>query len=206
MAKSSTILARFPELYDISQTSTLYKLIDAISAEFDIQSSQIDALNAMIGINTTLGGDLDSRWGSLLSVPRNTGEGDEEYRSRLKNSVTSLSGGTAYSIKYAIAVGLGINNDQAAMDKMITIYDAWNYPGEISGIDKTYCNIICEIDLDYTEYTPAMESIVMSRAHDSKASGTVVHFTVKNYAIILYIKLDDLMYNYLDAITYDKLG
>lgn len=120
MDKIDLVMQRFHRhTYDPDdKSSSLYKLIKSIVDEFNITMSNIDRIDKMIGINSTLPDDLYNRFGALLNIRQNKNESDEQYRSRLKLSIVSLSGGTAEAIKYAIASGLGINNDTNAMDKI----------------------------------------------------------------------------------------
>lgn len=126
------IRSELPQFYSDNEDSNLTKVLRAIAYELDCANDNVDAINNMDNINDTNGDDLYNRWGALLSVPRMVGEDDESYRTRLKLTVTSLSGGTVGALKYAIAVGLGINNSQTLIDKNVHIYDAWEpYNGEV---------------------------------------------------------------------------
>ena len=207
MNKTQSILSRFPQFYQTENNkSAIYNIIDSIAQELELVVGHIERSDNMLGIDTTHGEDLWTRWGSLLNIPRLNNELDESYRNRLKMSVTSLLGGTEYSIKYAIAVGLGINNDPIATENNIKIYDAWKYMKDIPGIDKTYGNIVCEIDLNNESYSPSIEDIVISCANNSKASGVKIHTIITNYRIVFYIQLEELPYLQLRSIEYNKLG
>lgn len=205
MDKISAVMQRFPQYAYNKENikSTLYKLIEAIIKEFNITVTNIDKLDAMLDINRTLPDDLYNRWGALLNIKQNIGETDEQYRERLKVSVTSLSGGTAEAIKYAVACGLGINNDSIAMDR-IKVYDAWKYDGD--GVDKDYGYIVCDVDLNYGDYSIDIENIVKESANNVKAGGTVIQFIYRNFRLIYYLDLDNVTYASLNTLIYNKVG
>jgi hypothetical protein len=206
MNKIDAVLNRFPQyVYDIDNKSTsLYKLVRSIIDELNITMENIDRINKMIGIDTILPDDIYNRFGALLNIKQNIDESDEQYRSRLKTSVVSLSGGTAEAIKYAIASGLGINDDTNAMDR-IKIYDAWKYPGDAS-VKKEYGYIVCEIDLNQENYSIDIEKVVAEAANSVKATGVVIQFIYHNFRIVYYIELNDITYASLSTSTYSQVG
>lgn len=206
MDKVSAVLNRFPQYtYNPEDTnSALYKLIKAIVDEFNITMSNIDRLNNAIGIDTVLPDDIYNRFGSLLGIKKNQNETYEQYRNRLKVSITSLSGGTAEAIKYAIASGLGINNDPVAMEK-IHVYDSWKYEGDADVI-RDYGYIVCSIDLNNGLYSTEMEQIVKSSTDNVKAAGVVVQFVYYNFRIVYYYELDNVTYASLSTLTYSQVG
>ena len=192
MDKIDAILSRFPQYtYDPdNKSSALYKLIKSIVDEFNITMGNIDRIDKMINIDTTLPDDIYNRFGALLNIKQNKDETDEQYRNRLKVSVTSLSGGTAEAIKYAIASGLGINNDMNAMDR-IRIYDAWDYDGT-EPVTKDYGYIGCLIDLDQGDYSVDIERTVAESANSVKAAGVIIQFIYYNFRIVYYSELDNM--------------
>ena len=206
MDKVTAVLSRFPQYAynDADKNSALYKLVKSIVDEFDITMSNIDRVNGMIGIDTTYTEDLYDRWGALLNIKRNPNETGEQYKDRLKVSIVSLSGGTADAIKYAVACGLGINNDQSAMDR-IHVYDAWKYTGS-SEIIRDYGHVVCEIDLNQGIYSTDMKQIVANSANEVKASGVVIQFIYYNFRIVYYAELDDVTYASLSTLTYSQVG
>lgn len=204
MDRLANVLARLPEFYNKEDvTSIIYNVIKSFVDECVVVTDDIDRLNNMIGIIDTRGEDLEYRWGNLLMIPRKENETDNAYRNRLQLSITSLSGGTANSIKYSIGVGLGINNDQTAMNRII-VYDAWAYPG--SGVPTEYGNIVCTIDLNNIVFTTETQQIIIDAANAVKASGTQVTLVFSNYRILYYSTLDDIEYISLDNITYNQIG
>lgn len=206
MDKISAVLSRFPQYaYDPEdKSSKLYKLIRSIVDEFNVTMGNIDRLDKMIGIDTVLPDDLYNRFGTLLNIKRNKNETDEQYRSRLKTSVTALSGGTTSAIKYAVACGLGINNNPMAMDN-IRIYDAWKYNGDVN-IIKDYGYVVCDIDLDQGEFSVDIENIVRESADNVKSSGVIIQFIYRNFRISYYSELDNAVYASLDTLFYNKVG
>lgn len=207
MNKIDAVLERFPQYaYDPdSRTSALYKLIRSIVEEFNITMSNINRIESNIGIDTVLPDDIYARFGALLNIKQNANETDEQYRSRLKTSITALSGGTAEAIRYAIASGLGITNDPLAMDR-IHVYDAWKYDGDADIDTRKYGHIVCSVDLDNGKYSPNMEEIVAESANSVKAAGVSIQFVYYNFRIIYYIELDPITYASLSTLKYDQIG
>lgn len=208
MDKIDAVMNRFPQYsYDPeNRESILYKLIKSIIDEFNITMGNIDRINKMIGIDSILPDDIYNRFGALLNIKQNKNETDEQYRDRLKVSITSLSGGTAEAIKYAIACGLGINDDSVAIDSKIHIYDSWKYDGDEADIIKEYGYVVCLIDLDNGAYSTDIESIVTRSANEVKAAGVNIQFIYRNFRIVYYIELDDITYLSLNTMTYNKVG
>lgn len=207
MDKIDAVLSRFPQYAYNSEdnVSTLYKLIKSIVDEFNITMDNIDRIDKMVSIDTVLPDDIYSRFGALLNIKQNKNESDEQYRSRLKVSITSLSGGTAEAIKYAIASGLGVTNDQDAMDR-IHVYDAWKYNGTEESIKRDYGYIVCSIDLNQGDYSVDMEKIVAEAADNVKAAGVIIQFVYHNFRISYYTELDNVTYISLETLTYNKVG
>lgn len=206
MNATEAVLKRFPQyVYDPdNKSSALYKLIKSIVDEFSITMSNIDRVDKMLGIDTILPDDIYNRFGAIFGITQNKGETDEQYRTRLKTSITMLSGGTSEAVKYAIACGLGINNDPSAMDN-IHIYDAWNYTGS-ANVNKGYGYVVCEIDLNQGQYSVDMEKIVAESANNVKAAGVIIQFIYYNYRVVYYMELNDMTYASLDTSTYSQVG
>lgn len=202
---SDNIINGLPHFYNTVIGSKLRAVIDAIAEEMAISSGHIERNNNMIGINNTNGEDLYTRWGSLFKLPRQPGESDDAYRTRLKLSIISLAGGTSYAIQYSIAAGLGISNDSNAMNDRIKVYDAWECPVTIDGTQTGFGNTICIIDLDYQTYDSNYETMILNAINNVKASGVNVQFAFTNYSIIFYSELD-MTYSSLSNIKYYKLG
>lgn len=206
MDKIDAVLGRFPNYaYNPEdKQSALYKLIKAIVDEFNITMDNINRVNSAIGIDTILPDDIYNRFGSLLGITRHPNETDEQYRSRLKVSVTALSGGTAEAIKYAVGSGLGINNDQEAMGR-IKVYDAWEYDGD-ADVTKDYGYVVCSVDLNNGSYSTDMEKVVLESANSVKATGVVIQFVYHNFRIMYYAQLDDITYASLGTLKYNQVG
>lgn len=194
---------KFPHIYDIYNEKTiLYALLSVYADKSKERLRIIDRLYAMIGIDSTYDEDLEYRWGSLLGVYRNKGESYSDYRSRLLIIYSSLAGGTAEAIKYAIASTIGISSDTDAINKYIKVYDAWEYPEEVlyksltnkdnvflnqnfvtnmKIISTDYGHIICTIDLEANESITTMYDKIMTAIKKTKASG------IYPYLLFIYI-------------------
>lgn len=206
MDKIQAVMNRFPQnAYDPdNQKSVLYAIIKAIIDEFNITMGNIDRINKMLDINNIEPEDMYNRFGALLNISRNPKETDEQYRNRIKTSMTALSGGTAAAIKYAIACGLGINDDNEAMDK-ITIYDAWEYDGDADVI-KENGYIVCSVDLNNGSYSTDIEQAVKNATNNVKAAGVIMQFVYYNFRIMYYTELDNITYASLITLTYSQVG
>ena len=207
MDKISAVLSRFPQYaYNPDdKSSSLYKLIKSIVDEFNITMSNIDKIDKMLSIDTVLPEDIYNRFGALLDIKQNPNETNEQYRSRLKTSITALSGGTAEAIRYAIACGLGINDDPIAMER-IKIYDAWKYDGDTVGIIKDRGYIVCDIDLNQGLHSKDVERIVSETANNVKASGVVIQFVYHNFRMVYYTELDNITYASMSTLIYSQVG
>lgn len=199
-------MQRFPRhAYNAESVDTkLYGLIKAIADEFEIVTSNIDRVQDMLSIDTISPDDIHGRFGALLNITRNQGETDDQYRNRLKTSITALSGGTAEAIKYAIACGLGINNDVEAM-KHIQVYDAWEYDGN-ADVRKEYGYIVCTIDLNAGSFSLNDEATIIEAANGVKAAGVIIQFVYSNFRIEYYMDLDKITYSSLSTLTYSQVG
>lgn len=172
--------ASFPHIYNVYDKSTvLYALLSVFGKKYGMRTDIIDRLYAMIGIDSTYDEDLEYRWGSLLGIYKQIEESYNDYRSRLKIVYSSLSGGTAEAIKYAIASATGLGSDTNTVNEYIHVYDAWKYPYQIDesllGIEITdeaslYGSIICTVDLSNVT-TNVEHAKIMDAINRTKASG-----------------------------------
>jgi hypothetical protein len=171
----SRMQASFPYRYNIYDENTiLYALISTIGERYGTRTDIIDRLYAMIGIDSTYDEDLEHRWGSLLGIYRRSNESYDDYRNRLLIVYSSLAGGTADAIKYAIASVIGVITDADSIDNYIKVYDAWEYPHEIDTkviTDTSYGHIICTIDLQVNENAVTMHDKIMNAINTTKSSG-----------------------------------
>lgn len=200
--------SRFPHIFSVYDDSTiLYTLLSIYAGRFSDRTEYIDRLDAMIGINTTQDQDLEHRWGSLLSVYRLNGETYNEYRSRLKVAYSSLGGGTADTIKYAVASGIGVNGNSELVDTYIKIFDGWDYlvNGEPMP-DMVYGHFICEIDIRIQNGVTDMKDLIMSIVDKCKASGTTPHIIFLSKSIKTYNDLGVLTYASLNGMKYEEIG
>lgn len=166
--------ASFPHTYNVYDKNTiLYALLSVIGERYGARTDIIDRLYAMIGIDSTYNQDLEHRWGSLLRIYRQDNESYDSYRSRLLTVYSSLAGGTAEAIKYAIASVIGIINADD-IDRYINVYDAWKYPYEIDEnivSDTSYGHIICTVDISANESIILSIYKIMDIINKTKASG-----------------------------------
>lgn len=204
--KIDAVMRRFPDhAYNSEKSPVLYKVIESILHEFNIVVDSIDRLYNALDINTVSPDDIHNRFGALLNINKNQHETDEQYRDRLRTSVIALSGGTAQAIKYAIACGLGINNDDEAMDRMIHVYDAWKYNGDAE-VYKEYGYVVCTIDLGNNTYSRDIEHAVIEATNNVKASGIIIQFVYNNFRTEYYIELNDMTYANLSTLIYNQVG
>lgn len=161
--------SRFPHIYDVhNKSTTLYALLSVYADRYDTQNKILKRLHDMIGIDTTHDEDLEHRWGSLLGIHKKNFETYDEYRNRLLMVYLSLAGGTAQSIKYAIASSIGICGDD--IDKYIHVYDAWDYLNNVN-INAEYGCMICTVDALADNNIMHMTNEIMSAINTTKASG-----------------------------------
>ena len=191
--------SRFPNIYDVYNKKTiLYTLLSVYASRMNYTTEMIDRLYAMIGIDSTYDEDLEHRWGSLLGLPKLSDETYDDYRSRLMIVYSSLAGGTAESIKYAIASTVGISENKDLIDKYIHIYDAWKYSGSFESIiDKSYGHIVCIVDLIVNENMASMNNKILKSINTSKASGIMPYlffiYTINELCKIIANDIEDTM-------------
>ena len=188
---------KFPHsIYDVYNKNTLiYALLSVYASKFDTNVKIIDRLYAMIGIDSTYDEDLEHRWGSLLGIYKSDNESYRDYRSRLMIVYSSLAGGTAEAIKYAIASVVGISDNQELINRYINVYDAWEYNGsiDVSSLDTSYGHIICTIDITVDESIPRLYDEIMHSINVVKASG------IMPYLFFMYIVNDSATLHMSDA-------
>lgn len=175
MDKIEAILDKIPHYYNKDTSSKIYNILKSFADEFEITGAQyIDRADNDIGIITTVADDLDWRWGKFLGVKRKINEPDDSYRLRLVNTINSLHGGTAEAIRYAVALILGISDNDERMDRQIKIYDAWNFD---AAPNKEYGNFVVYIrfdgNMDYSDiYYDGIEDDIADIVDGVKAAGT----------------------------------
>ena len=174
MNKIDNVLYNLPEHWNKKRTSTLFKIINAITSEMEEQTKQIERIDSANGIDTAIGIDLDNRWGKILNIERYYGESDEEYRKRLKISISVLVGGTAEAIKFAVCNILNTNNTDKYIFDKVNVMDAWEY--SMGNIDQSPGNAVCIINIDDIIFNDAITNDIMRVVNKVKASGVKVHF------------------------------
>lgn len=199
MNKLEAILNRLVSYYDKDDKSQIYNILKAFADEFEIVSSEyINRADNAIGVETTDGRDLDWRWGSFLNIARQDGEDDDTYRKRLSSVANSLQGGTAASIRYAVAISLGLANDDAKAERCIKIYDGWKYPNAEEEM-RAYGHVVCVFKFkseDRDLYYDGIEEDVVEAMNRAKAAGIITH------VLIEYTRHNELMpYTHLQLST-----
>ena len=189
MNKLEAILNRLASYYDKDDKSQIYNILKAFADEFEIVSSEyIDRADNAIGVETADGRDLDWRWGSFLNIARQDGEDDDTYRKRLSSVANSLQGGTAASIRYAVAISLGLANDDAKAERCIRIYDGWKYPNAEEEM-KAFGHVVCVFKFEAEDrdlYYDGIEEDVVEAMNRAKAAGIIAH------ALIEYTRHNEL--------------
>ena len=209
MDRIEATVNRLPHYYNRLATSQVYNLIKAFTDEFEIQyNDYIKRLDNSLGIATTNGADLDWRWGSILKIPRVTSESDEAYRKRLMAMTSILAGGTAQSIKFAIAVFLGIyDTDQIVIDDYIQIYDGWEYDGIFKEPEMdAYGHVVAIISFaphdEHTIWYEGIEDDLTLWLAVYKAAGVYLHVVVRYTS---YQQLGAYTYGELASYSYDAI-
>lgn len=205
MNKLEAILNRLVSYYDKDDKSQIYNILKAFADEFEIVSSEyIDRADNAIGVETTDGRDLDWRWGSFLNVARQDGEDDDTYRKRLSSVANSLQGGTAASIRYAVAISLGLANDDAKAERCIKIYDGWKCPDAEEEM-KAFGHLVCVFKLDPEDqdlYYTGIEDDIEKQINFTKAAGVIAHVIVE---LTRYSVVGKYRHNELVSLTHKQI-
>jgi hypothetical protein len=200
-----SVIDRLPNYYDKDNTSQVYNLIHSIVGELEnTYTNYINRLDNCLNIDTTTGTDLDWKWGNLLNVARRTDESDSTYRKRLSGAMSSLSGGTAKSIQYAVAIFLGLADDEEKSARCIKIYDGWRYELAEPGMD-TVGHIICVFSLDKEDtdiYYDGIEADIVAYMDNIKVAGVEAHVMVE---FATYDQVSNYTYDQLATMTYDQI-
>lgn len=209
MDKLQAMLSKLPHYYKSDDPeSNIYNIIKAFADEYELLMTEINRADAMIGIDTTADRDLEFRWGKLLGITKRPNETNNQYRIRLKNSVTTLSGGTRAAIQYAVATGLGVNHNEQLMNESVIVVDGWDYIGEFELPPEASepGHIVIEIDLEGHTWNDELEEIVTEAYNSSKAAGIMVYIIVGGVSITYYIDLDKYFYYHLGSLYYSDLS
>lgn len=205
MNRIEAILSRLPKFYNHNESGQLYNLLKSISDEFDVtQVDFIDRADSAIGIDKCSDSDLDWRFGSLLSIARRPGEKDSIYRKRLQSATNALHGGTADSIKYSVAVFLGLADDEEKANRCIKVYDGWKYPNAEIEMRK-YGHLVCVFKLepgDQDIYYTGIEKDIEEQINFTKAAGVSAHVIVE---LVRYGDVGRYTHEYLSAYTHRQI-
>lgn len=208
MNKLDLMLNKLPHFYNTNPTSNIYKLFSALSDEFNIvYQNCITRIDSDTDIYTTAEEDLEWRWGSLLGIKRGEDESVEVYRNRLALVTNTLHGGTANSLKYAIAIFLRLTEYPDEMDDCIHIYDGWECTdSEATSEMKQNGHVVCIFSFSSMNkdiaYYDGIEDDIMIYLNSIKAAGVIVHIIAK---YTKYEKLEEYTHEQLESYTYDQL-
>ena len=192
--------SRFPHIYDsvYDDKSVLYTLLSVYASRYDDRNSMINRLKAMTDISATYDEDLEHRWGAFLNVSREPNESYDDYRARLMITYSSLSGGTAEAIKYAVASVLGITSDRNMIDEYIHVYDGWEYDGDVDDDNAhEYGSFVVVIELSDTYGDRVNNNKILNAINRSKAAGTAPYlaFTYREISEIARLQCTDTVYD-----------
>jgi hypothetical protein len=112
MSRADDIADRLPHFYMTwNGDSAITTLIRSMASALDHTETDLIEILRSHWVDTARGNDLD-RLGLMLSTQRKIGEGDLEYRGRLKTAIIGYSGGgTLNSIRIMIRIALGLPED-----------------------------------------------------------------------------------------------
>lgn len=212
MDRITSIKDNMPSFYCVEDTdnhkSVLGAIITAIGNYIADTDKRIDRIDAMLGISTTYGEDLDMRWGNMLNMPRKFGEDDEIYRNRLKlASAGEDNATTKQAIIDAIAVVLGIENDEIAKSQQIYVDDAWEYEGPYD-VTRDYGYIVCTVlyKSDMKDKYKDIHEAIKDAIINTKAGGVIAQLIFGNATPKTYRKLGDYTYIELGQDQYGSIG
>jgi hypothetical protein len=131
MSRADDIADRLPHFYMTwNGDAAITTLIRSVARTLDRTESDLIEILRSHWVDTARRDDLD-RLGLALSTRRKVGEGDQEYRGRLKTAIIGYSGGgTLNSIRIMIRIALGlpegypidiVENPREAMKKSWTV-------------------------------------------------------------------------------------
>jgi hypothetical protein len=212
MNKLEAIFRNTPAIYSkIDSNSDFYGVMSAFAREFSIAEANITRVRDMFGVSYTWDDDLEYRWGSFLSIPKEDYETYDEYRARLSMQINTMVGGTIDSLKFAISMGITNVTGLKPSIQDIEVYDGWD-PAAIVDIDDerkqeledanahdyAHAIIVFNFNFDTTIYNEdIIKNIVNTYGNMSKAAGVKIHFLTKNTFFT---------HKYLSNFTHEKLA
>jgi len=108
MAKIDFILDNFPNHYNKSKSSNLYKLLSALGSELDDFLLNLESVRTSRYVDDANGIELD-KVASILNLKRFFNENDDLFRGRIKTKIQSfIGGGTVNAIKQVVETYLGV--------------------------------------------------------------------------------------------------
>lgn len=110
LERTKRIAGRLPEFYRTwDPDSVIYKVIDAVGRALSEEQKSVFRVMRTHWVDTANGSDLD-RLGALFELRRFAGEGDDDYRGRIKSALGQFKGGgTPASVKTLMADFLSVD-------------------------------------------------------------------------------------------------
>lgn len=121
-----------------SPDSNTYKLVRALLSEADRIDGDLEDIYNQHHINTATGDDLE-KIGDLVNVRRNTGEGDDSYRARIKGKFGTATVDSTFD-EFAEFVSAVLNTDIDNID-YLTNYQIHPAAVTVSTQASVYSNI-----------------------------------------------------------------
>ena len=142
MERTQRILGRLPLFYRTwDRGSLVHGLAFALGKRVEEAEREVTAILRSHWVDTAFGPDLD-RLGAIYGFERRPGEGDSEYRNRLKQAIIEFKGGgTISAILTSVRMTLGLPRDQpiemienpqteAAREFLVNPGDTWGLSSE----------------------------------------------------------------------------
>jgi hypothetical protein len=104
LEQTQRIAERLPEFYRTwDADSVIFKVVDSVGRTLSEEQKSVFRVMRTHWVDTANAGDLD-KLGALFELHRSKGEGDEDYRTRIKSALRQFKGGgTMASIKTLMA-------------------------------------------------------------------------------------------------------
>jgi hypothetical protein len=136
LERTKRIADRLPEFYRTWDTdSVIFKLLDSVGRALSEEQKSVFRIMRTHWVDTANGGDLD-RLGAVFELGRDKGEGDDDYRTRIKSALRQFKGGgTCASVRALMAdflsareEDLGIEENpgfEASIEKRVSGGQSW---------------------------------------------------------------------------------
>lgn len=204
MDKLNAILSNIPDFFNKeSIDSNIRNIVKAFADELELYDAEVNKYYNINDVDTAVGTELDTRWGSMLDAPRRSNETDNYYRARLKKIVSDGAGGTETAIRLGVAAVLGFGPTEA--ESRVQVLDSWLYDGSYD-VTKANGYSVCIIDLQMQSLPEDTENLIIESIKDTKASGTTIQILFDNYRIYTYAEMATMTYDRLSMLFYNQLG